>query len=77
MERALPELMVCQFSLETMSPAMIFLSILQVGFASIQEVQQHLLLKEKVISKSYKALMNLLQGKEYTTSVAEEVKLIM
>lgn len=56
---------------------MIFLSTLQVGLASIQEVQQHLLLKEKVILKSYKALMNLLQGKEYTTSIAEEVKLIM
>lgn len=77
MERALPELMVSQFSFETLSPAMIFLSTLQVGLASIQEVQQHLLLKEKVILKSYKALMNLLQGKEYTTSIAEEVKLIM
>lgn len=48
----------------------------KVGLASIQEVQQHLLLKEKVILKSYKALMNLLQGKEYTTSIAEEECLV-
>ncbi|XP_016058438.1 PREDICTED: Fanconi anemia group B protein isoform X2 [Miniopterus natalensis] len=48
----------------------------KVGLASIQEVQQHLLLKEKVILKSYKALMNLLQGKEDTTSIAEEKCLV-
>ncbi|KAM7045216.1 Fanconi anemia group B protein isoform 1-T2 [Molossus nigricans] len=44
----------------------------KVGLASIQEVQKHLLLKEKIILKSYKALMNLLQGKEDSTSIAEE-----
>ncbi|KAM8752553.1 Fanconi anemia group B protein [Rhynchonycteris naso] len=45
---------------------------MKVGLASIQEVQKHLLLQEKVILKSYKALMNLLQGKEDSTSVAAE-----
>ncbi|EPQ11253.1 Fanconi anemia group B protein, partial [Myotis brandtii] len=48
----------------------------KVGLASIQEVQKHLLLKEKVILKSYKALMNLLQGKECSTSIAEEECLV-
>ncbi|XP_059558778.1 Fanconi anemia group B protein-like [Myotis daubentonii] len=48
----------------------------KVGLASIQEVQQHLLLKEKVILKTYKALMNLLQGKECSTSIAEEECLV-
>ncbi|KAF6090383.1 FA complementation group B [Phyllostomus discolor] len=47
----------------------------KVGLVSIQEIQQHLLLKEKIVLKSYKALMNLLQGKEDNTSIAEEVKL--
>lgn len=54
-----------------------FFPTLQVGLASIQEVQQHLLLKEKIVLKSYKALMNLVQGKEDNTSIAEEVKLTM
>ncbi|XP_066105710.1 Fanconi anemia group B protein [Saccopteryx bilineata] len=45
---------------------------MKVGLASIQELQKHLLLQEKVILKSYKALMNLLQGKEDSTSVAAE-----
>ncbi|XP_054437160.1 Fanconi anemia group B protein [Pteronotus mesoamericanus] len=44
----------------------------QVGLASIPEIQQHLLLKEKIVLKSYKALMNLIQGKEDSTSIAEE-----
>ncbi|XP_045712096.1 Fanconi anemia group B protein [Phyllostomus hastatus] len=44
----------------------------KVGLVSIQEIQQHLLLKEKIVLKSYKALMNLLQGKEDNTSIAEE-----
>ncbi|KAM5290148.1 Fanconi anemia group B protein isoform 1-T2 [Glossophaga mutica] len=48
----------------------------KVGLASIQEVQQHLLLKEKIVLKSYKALMNLLQGKEDSTSIAEEECLV-
>lgn len=69
--------MVCQVSFEIMSLTMIFLSSLQVGLASIQEVQQHLLLKEKIILKSSKAFMNMVQGKEDSTSSAEEVKLIM
>uniref|UniRef100_A0A9L0IGL0 FA complementation group B n=1 Tax=Equus asinus TaxID=9793 RepID=A0A9L0IGL0_EQUAS len=43
-----------------------------VGFISIQELQRHLLLKEKMISKSYKALINLVQGKDDSTSSAEE-----
>ncbi|KAM5197192.1 Fanconi anemia group B protein isoform 2-T3 [Hipposideros larvatus] len=43
------------------------------GLASIQEAQQHLLLKEKIVLKSYKALMNVAQGKEdSSTSSAEE-----
>ncbi|XP_022418404.1 Fanconi anemia group B protein isoform X1 [Delphinapterus leucas] len=45
---------------------------LKVGLVSVQELQQHLLLKEKIISKSYKALMNLFQGKDDSTSSAEE-----
>ncbi|XP_057574505.1 Fanconi anemia group B protein [Hippopotamus amphibius kiboko] len=49
---------------------------LKVGFISVQELQQHLLLKEKVISKSYKALMNLFQGKDDSTSSAEEECLV-
>lgn len=60
-----------------MSLAMVFLSTLQVGLASIQELEQHLLLKEKIISKSYKTLINLVQGKDDSTSSAEKVKLIM
>ena len=43
---------------------------------SVQELQQHLLLKEKIISKSYKALMNLFQGKDDSTSSAEEECLV-
>ncbi|KAB1259691.1 Fanconi anemia group B protein [Camelus dromedarius] len=50
---------------------------LKVGFISIHEFQQHLLLKEKIISKSYKALMNLFQGKDDSVSSTDEVKLIM
>uniref|UniRef100_A0A8D2DIM9 FA complementation group B n=1 Tax=Sciurus vulgaris TaxID=55149 RepID=A0A8D2DIM9_SCIVU len=43
----------------------------------VSELQQHLLLKEKIISKSWKALINMVQGKDDSTSSAEEVKLIM
>lgn len=58
---------------------MVFLSTLQVGLASVQELQQHLLVKEKIISKSYKTLINLVRGKDDSTSStsAEKVKLIM
>ncbi|XP_058391448.1 Fanconi anemia group B protein isoform X2 [Diceros bicornis minor] len=49
---------------------------LKVDFISIQELQRHLLLKEKMISKSYKALINLVQGKDGSTSSAEEECLV-
>ncbi|XP_072812803.1 Fanconi anemia group B protein, partial [Vicugna pacos] len=49
---------------------------LEVGFISIHEFQQHLLLKEKIISKSYKALMNLFQGKDDSASSADEECLV-
>ncbi|XP_055420534.1 Fanconi anemia group B protein isoform X1 [Bubalus kerabau] len=49
---------------------------LKVGFISIWELQQHLLLKEKIISKSYKALMNLFQRKDDSTLSAEEECLV-
>ncbi|XP_010613967.3 Fanconi anemia group B protein [Fukomys damarensis] len=45
---------------------------LNIGLVSIQELQQHLLLKEKIISKSWKALINSIQGKDNSTSYAEE-----
>ncbi|XP_059014068.1 Fanconi anemia group B protein [Mustela lutreola] len=48
---------------------------LKVGFTCIQELQQHLLLKEKIISKSYKSLINLVQGKDDSTSSAEKAHL--
>ncbi|MBZ3870103.1 Fanconi anemia group B protein [Sciurus carolinensis] len=48
----------------------------QVGLASVQELQQHLLLKEKIISKSWKALINMVQGKDDSTSSAEEGYLV-
>ncbi|XP_047571245.1 Fanconi anemia group B protein isoform X1 [Lutra lutra] len=48
---------------------------LKVGFTCIQELQQHLLLKEKIISKSYKTLINLVQGKDDSTSSAEKAHL--
>ncbi|XP_077744310.1 Fanconi anemia group B protein [Canis aureus] len=41
---------------------------LKVGLASVQELQQHLLVKEKIISKSYKTLINLVRGKDDSTS---------
>ncbi|XP_004689923.1 PREDICTED: Fanconi anemia group B protein [Condylura cristata] len=44
----------------------------QVGLASIQELEQHLLLKEKVISKSCKNFINLIHGKDDSTSSSEE-----
>uniref|UniRef100_A0A8C6C7X6 FA complementation group B n=1 Tax=Monodon monoceros TaxID=40151 RepID=A0A8C6C7X6_MONMO len=66
------ELLVRSVSFEIVFLAMIFLYTLQVGLVSVQELQQHLLLKEKIISKSYKALMNLFQGKDGSTSSAEE-----
>ncbi|KAF7475820.1 hypothetical protein GHT09_013206 [Marmota monax] len=48
----------------------------QVGLASVQELQQHLLLKERIISKSWRALINLVQGKDDNTSSAEEGYLV-
>ncbi|XP_051840449.1 Fanconi anemia group B protein isoform X1 [Antechinus flavipes] len=45
---------------------------LQVGLASIQELQKHLLLKERVLSKSCKALVGLVQSKEYIPPCEEE-----
>uniref|UniRef100_A0A8C7EVG7 FA complementation group B n=1 Tax=Neovison vison TaxID=452646 RepID=A0A8C7EVG7_NEOVI len=42
---------------------------------SVYELQQHLLLKEKIISKSYKSLINLVQGKDDSTSSAEKAHL--
>ncbi|XP_077002815.1 Fanconi anemia group B protein isoform X2 [Tamandua tetradactyla] len=51
---------------------------LKIGLTSVWEVRKHLLLKEKVISKSYKALMNLVQGKYDTTiSSGEEEGLVL
>uniref|UniRef100_A0A8C3WW57 FA complementation group B n=1 Tax=Catagonus wagneri TaxID=51154 RepID=A0A8C3WW57_9CETA len=47
-------------------------SVSSVGFVSIQELQQNLLLKEKILSKSYKALMNLFQGKDDSAPSAKE-----
>ncbi|XP_048652358.1 Fanconi anemia group B protein [Marmota marmota marmota] len=49
---------------------------LKVGLASVQELQQHLLLKERIISKSWRALINLVQGKDDNTSSAEEGYLV-
>ncbi|XP_037368587.1 Fanconi anemia group B protein [Talpa occidentalis] len=48
----------------------------QVGLASIQELQQHLLLKEKMISKSCKSFINLVHGKDDSTSSTEEECLV-
>ncbi|XP_007951033.2 Fanconi anemia group B protein, partial [Orycteropus afer afer] len=45
---------------------------LKIGLASVQDLKQHLLLKEKVISKSYQALVNLIQGRTYETPSPEE-----
>ncbi|XP_004874917.1 Fanconi anemia group B protein [Heterocephalus glaber] len=45
---------------------------LKIGLVSIQELQQDLLLKEKILSKSWKALINLIQGKDNSTSNAVE-----
>ncbi|GAB5584428.1 Fanconi anemia group B protein isoform X2 [Prionailurus iriomotensis] len=47
-----------------------------VGLASIQELKQHLLLKEKIISKYWKILINLIQGKDESTSAAEKAHLV-
>ncbi|KAF0874925.1 Fanconi anemia group B protein [Crocuta crocuta] len=49
---------------------------LKVGSASIQELQQHLLLKENIILKSWKMLINLIQGKDESTSGAEKAHLV-
>ncbi|KAM5236358.1 Fanconi anemia group B protein-like [Ctenodactylus gundi] len=49
---------------------------IEMGFTSIWELQQHLLLKDKIILKSWKALVNLSQGKEHCTSSVEEECLV-
>ncbi|XP_060039003.1 Fanconi anemia group B protein [Erinaceus europaeus] len=48
----------------------------KVGLICSQELQKHILLKEKMISKSYKALINLIQGKDDSTSAEEEEHLV-
>ncbi|XP_008059293.1 Fanconi anemia group B protein [Carlito syrichta] len=42
------------------------------GFSSFREIQKHLLLQDRIISKSRKALINLVQGKDDSASSAEE-----
>ncbi|XP_007668604.2 Fanconi anemia group B protein [Ornithorhynchus anatinus] len=49
---------------------------LQVGLAGIEELKQHLHLKDKVIMKSCRALVELARGKEYTLGSAEEEGLV-
>ncbi|KAI5146842.1 Fanconi Anemia Group B Protein [Manis pentadactyla] len=45
---------------------------LKIGLVSSQELQQHLLLKEKIIAKYCKTLINMVQGKDDSTSSTEE-----
>ncbi|KAM6151454.1 Fanconi anemia group B protein [Rhynchocyon petersi] len=45
---------------------------LKIGLASVQDLQQHLLLQEKIISKSCKALLNLVSGKTGTPAATQE-----
>lgn len=47
------------------------------GLAGIWELKKNLLLKDKVISKSFKALLSIIQRKDSNTSGTEEVKLIL
>ncbi|XP_053435955.1 Fanconi anemia group B protein [Nycticebus coucang] len=47
-------------------------SRIKVGVASVQGLQQHILLKDKIILQSSKALMNLIQGKDDNTSSIKE-----
>ncbi|XP_074048521.1 Fanconi anemia group B protein [Macrotis lagotis] len=49
---------------------------LQIGLASVQELQKHLLLKERVLSKSCTALLGLVQGKEYIAPCEEKDVLV-
>ncbi|XP_030057427.1 Fanconi anemia group B protein isoform X2 [Microcaecilia unicolor] len=49
---------------------------LQAGISSLQELQQHLKLKERVLSESCKALLDLVHGKEHTLPSAEEENLV-
>lgn len=74
MEKLFTELMVCLVSVEINISSNYFFSVLQVGLISIQELQKELLLREKILSKSWKVLTNLIQGKDARTSSAEEVK---
>lgn len=48
----------------------------KVGLAYIQELQKQLLLKEKIISQSFKALMNVFQDRDNNTPVTEEANLV-
>ncbi|XP_058148082.1 Fanconi anemia group B protein isoform X2 [Dasypus novemcinctus] len=50
---------------------------LKIGLTSVWELRKDLLLKEKVISKSCKALINLVQGKDDSTSSGEEEGLVL
>uniref|UniRef100_A0A8C2UUT8 FA complementation group B n=1 Tax=Chinchilla lanigera TaxID=34839 RepID=A0A8C2UUT8_CHILA len=45
---------------------------MKIGLVSIQELQKDLLLKEKILLKSWKALINSIQGKDDSTSSAQE-----
>ncbi|KAK2495189.1 hypothetical protein MC885_018458 [Smutsia gigantea] len=49
---------------------------LKIGLVSSQELQQHVLFKEKIIAKSCKTLINLVQGKDDSTSSTEEECLV-
>nr|XP_033806387.1 Fanconi anemia group B protein isoform X2 [Geotrypetes seraphini] len=49
---------------------------LQAGISSLQELQQHLKLKERVLSESCKALLDLVQGKEHILPSAEQENLV-
>ncbi|XP_003791902.1 Fanconi anemia group B protein [Otolemur garnettii] len=52
-------------------------SRIKVGVASVQRLQQHILLKDKIILQSYKALINLLQGRDDNTSSVKEESLAL
>lgn len=46
------------------------------GLAHSQELQKHLLLKEKLISQSFKALMNVLQDRDDNAPITREANLV-
>ncbi|XP_019380226.1 PREDICTED: Fanconi anemia group B protein [Gavialis gangeticus] len=49
---------------------------LQAGYTSVQKLQQHLVLKEKVLFESCRALINLVQEREHVLPTAEEEGLV-